>query len=433
MSTALPEGSHSKWSPSSFEALAKCPGKRSMETGLLGTSSIYAVEGTVAHAVLTQCLQNPASTPEDAIGAVYAHDGFSIEVDEDMARHVQTAIDYTRNLKPDVLMVDQRVDFSSDIGVAENEGTGTADIIMVKGNELIVPDFKYGHDPVHAENNKQCMLYALGALNAVCLAYDIDTVRIVILQPRVYSEANEWPISAADLRAWASGEAMDIVRQTELAEIRRPEMVERVWQDVYLSPNAVSCKYCKAKATCEAYRREMTDIMVEGTVATADEFEVAPLRELNVADAPSHWLAAVMRKEAMIEGWLKGIRAEVERRLSNNEKVPGFKMVMGRSGRRRWDDTNAVIEELKKSRLKDDDIFNKVLKTPTQLEKLAPAFDENGKPKPLKPGEGEPLIPARKWKILQARITQSAGAPHVAPEDDKRPAIAVSADPSEFA
>ena len=57
------------------------------------------------------------------------------------------------------LMVEQRVDFSHIVGV-ENS-FGTADAVVIVGNELQIHDLKYGRGvQVDAEQNEQLQLYA---------------------------------------------------------------------------------------------------------------------------------------------------------------------------------------------------------------------------------------------------------------------------------
>ena len=79
---------HSKWSASGFEQRMLCPGSYVLQAGKPDNTSKYAAEGTAAHQVLTWALQEdrPASA---FIGRVIESDGFTFEVDEDMARHVQ--------------------------------------------------------------------------------------------------------------------------------------------------------------------------------------------------------------------------------------------------------------------------------------------------------------------------------------------------------
>ena len=66
------------------------------------------------------------------------------------------------------------------------EGFGTGDLLIVADHVLTVIDFKYGKGvAVEAEWNPQMMLYGLGALELFDALYDIETIRMVIYQPRL--------------------------------------------------------------------------------------------------------------------------------------------------------------------------------------------------------------------------------------------------------
>ena len=196
----MSEAAHSYWSASKFESLMLCPGKIVLEEGAPDNTNSYAAEGTAAHQVLTWALQEerPAAA---YIGRVLHLDNrgkvcdpdttkveFTFEVDEDMAAHVQTCIDYCLDLKGDdgVLFADIRVNYSSYLDVAHDTAWGTADVIIARGTEIIVVDFKYGRGvEVDAESNPQMSLYGLGALQGYNgLVADFDHVRLAISQPR---------------------------------------------------------------------------------------------------------------------------------------------------------------------------------------------------------------------------------------------------------
>lgn len=84
------------------------------------------------------------------------------------------------------------------------EGFGTADCIVIHGDELHVVDFKYGQGvPVSAEHNPQMQLYALGALTAYGMFYPIRTVHLAIVQPRL-NNVSEWQLSVGELSEWGA-------------------------------------------------------------------------------------------------------------------------------------------------------------------------------------------------------------------------------------
>jgi hypothetical protein len=403
---------HSKWSASGFESIMLCPGKKVLEQGKPDNTSKYAAEGTAAHQVLTWALQE--ERPATAyIGRVIEADGFVFEVDQDMAGHVQVCVDYANDLKGDdgTIFADIRVNYSSYLGVAEQEAWGTADVIVCRGTEVIVVDFKYGMGvEVDAERNPQMSLYGLGALQAYHgLVADFETVRMAISQPRIKRAPSEWDCSVEELETWGRSTARSAVVSCQVAA--QPHQLSHAeWQQTYLRPTEKGCKFCRAKATCPALRTEVAGtVALESYAASPEEF--ADLSAANPkAEDDADWLAACLSKVDLIEDWCKAIRAETERRLLAGDNVPGFKLVQGKRGARQWTDAKVAEETLKTMRVKLEDMYDFKLISPTTADKLAKAG----------------TIGPRQWPKLQSLITQSEGKPHVASSTDSRPALVVT-------
>jgi len=415
----MTEAAHSRWSASGFEQRMLCPGSHVLQAGLPNSSSKYAAEGTAAHQVLTWALQEdrPAAA---YIGRVIDADGFMFEVDDDMVGHVQTCIDYVHDLRGDdgIVFADIRVNYSSYLDVPESDAWGTADVIVARGSELIVVDFKYGMGvEVSAERNPQMSLYALGALQAYHgLVADFDRVRMAISQPRIKSAPSEYDTSVADLEAWGRSAARSAVASCTNAEVAHPEEHRRAeWHDTFLRPGEKQCKFCRAKATCPALRDEVAAFTAAAKPATADEFAlIEPYKP--TPKSSEKWLSACLNRVDLIEDWCKAIRAETERRLLAGEEVPGYKLVQGKKGNRKWADEKAAEEVLKAMRLKHEQIYSYSLISPTSAEKLAKAE----------------VIGPRQWPKVQALITQSEGKPHVAPASDSRPALDIRPSVDDF-
>ena len=137
--------------------------------------------------------------------------------------------------------LEQRVDFSEYV----SEGFGTADCIMIgavegiEGDVLNVIDFKYGKGvEVEAENNPQMMLYALGAVMDYMSIYDIFTVRMTIVQPRIKREPETWEMEARELFRWAN---TVVEPAAKLAAKGEGEYSEGEW-----------CRFCTARGSCRA-------------------------------------------------------------------------------------------------------------------------------------------------------------------------------------
>ena len=422
---------HSYWSASKFESLMLCPGKIVLEDGAPDNTNAYAAEGTAAHQVLTWALQedrpaaayigrqihlNAAGKPCELVDG--HPPAYTFEVDEEMAEHVQTCVDYCLDLRGDdgVLFADIRVNYSTYLDVAEDTAWGTADVIIARGDELIVVDFKYGRGvEVDAERNPQMSLYGLGALQAYqSLVADFTRVRMAISQPRVKAAPSEWDCTVEELEAWGRGRARSAVGTclTAIQYGREERPGHPKWEDLFLAPAEKACKFCKAKATCPALRDAVWTATHDGSgPATAGEFadlSVADQEHIKVCN--NDWIGSALTKVDLIEDWCKSIRAEAERRLLAGDKVPGFKVVAGKKGNRQWRDAKVAEETLKAMRVKLEDMYDLKLISPASAEKLAKAG----------------TIGPRQWPKVQQLITQNEGKTHVAPESDSRPALVVT-------
>lgn len=408
---------HSAWGASKFESIMLCPGKVVLEDGLPNTTSVHAAEGTAAHQVLTWALQEnrPASA---YIGRIIMVEDWSFEVDAEMAEHVQVTIDYVLCVAGEdgVVLVDQRVDYSRYLGLPAGEAWGTLDVAVLRDNVITGIDLKYGRgvevyagfdkidcatDESKVEPNPQVALYNLGILDAVQgLLGDFDTARLVICQPRVSKTPSEYEISVADLEAWGHGAAKQAVAKCRAAAAA-PHFHLETWRKAYLKPGEKQCKFCRAKATCPALRNEV--VVHVSAPAAVDEFE--SITDPKTFTEPD--LSRALSKCDLIETWCASVRAEVERRLLAATPVPGFKLVQGKRGNRKWSKPEEAEAAMKSMRLKECEMYEFSLISPTTAEKRA------------KDG----TIGPRQWLKLKELVVQTEGKPHVAPDSDPRPAL----------
>lgn len=424
---------HAILSASGASGWMRCYGKLAMEKGLPESSSKYADEGTAAHAVAEMCLlqeqdaaafvgriivARPAVTQIIEGELVEIKPEVRVECTEEMAEAVQVYLDTVRAIPGDHV-VEQKVDYSRylfDEGQMADGMTafGTSDFTSVieADREIVVVDYKHGRGvAVSAEENEQEQLYALGAISAYDLVYDIEddwTVRLMIVQPRA-NNISEWPTTVGALKEFAL--------KAKLAA-RHAAYQYDGHAEPQLSPGEKQCRWCKAKATCPALATEVREVV--GGAAASEDF--ADLTEEYV-DVPSMArltdasLSGAMAKVDLVEQWCKAVRAETERRLLAGVEVPGYKLVQGKRGNRAWVNPAQAEEALKAMRLKTEQMYDLKLISPTAAEKLHKA--------------GE--IGPRQWAKVKDLYAQSEGAPHVAPAHDKRPALSLSATADDFA
>jgi len=343
-----------------------CPGSVKAEDGLPNTSSPFAEEGTRAH-----------DLAELALTTVPA--ALDLFEDQDMANHVRVYTEYVERLSAgaDLVLIEERVDYSDWV----DGGFGTADAVVVRGDTLHVVDLKYGMGvPVSAEDNPQGMLYGLGAYAAVGAIVEVTRVVISIIQPRLDS-ISEWEISLADLLRWAEW-------VSARAEATKADDAPRV-------PGEKTCRWCKAKHNCAALLKQTTDALM----TEFDDLENLPNPD-TLTDAQ---IATALAAKGLIEGWLSAVASHVKGRLEDGVGFEGYKLVAGRSSRN-WSDSEAAEKTLR-------DMIGPDRAIVTTL---------------ISPAQAEKALGAKRKADIADLIATKTGAPTLAPESDKRPAINIS-------
>ncbi len=412
---------HALLSPSSSHRWLKCPASVALSKDMPDETSEYAEEGTKAHRLAElYCLKEfagkgavvTARQRTEAEGIEFRQ--LWSEADEDMqlavleyARHIREAIAHT-GMPLDRIEFEHPVDVSFVTG--EEGAHGTVDCFFQCGDLLGVVDLKYGRGvEVSAVKNSQLSIYALGLLNELD-PFDEGVIRQVqlhIVQPRIRNFSTWHTFVKDGLTGFAIVTEAMAGRALELA---REGAAEPTAKDFY--PNDDVCRFCKAKVKCPALHKTLSEGFPLIPQEKVDPETRVPFEIPLPVDPES--LAKAFGYLPLIEQWCDAVRAEATRRLSIGAEVPGYKLVAGRQGVRRWSDAKEAERLLKSMKVPEALRYEKKLISPTTAQKLT-------KPK----GEEKPILSMRQWVKLDALVTRNDGKGTVVPESDPRPALSM--------
>jgi hypothetical protein len=212
---------------------------------------------------------------------------------------------------------------------------GTADAVLVDGNHLHVIDLKTGRVAVDAQDNKQLLTYALGAMRQLKAPSTIECT-MHIFQPRVGH--SKWTVSGNRLNL--HGE-----RLKEAAELA-------LTSDAPTSPSPDACRYCKAKTICPSMREKVQE------TARSDfkpDMTVTP---------------EMLDNAALVTAWADAVQSAAKEQLTNGKSIQGWTMRVGRKTKF-WKDEALVQEAFK------DLLIAWELKSPSAVLKLGVEVSED--------------------------------------------------------
>lgn len=348
-----------------------CTPSARLEAMFPDEQSPYAAEGTVAHDLAESILRHKLEGKKAP-----KLDDYSTEMIEAVNRYVdicEEKVNEARARSSDAeSMIEARLDFSRWVP----DGFGTGDMVIVADGILEVIDLKYGKGvPVSAIENTQMRLYALGAYDINEFLYDVKSVRMTIVQPRLDSVSTD-EMALEELLDW--GEEIKPIAQ-------------RAFRGEGDCTPCDYCNFCKARHTCRA---------LADTCLTAFYKDGGKLNQLLTDSEVSDILAM----KDLITKWIKGVYDfAYEKALSGEKQWPGYKLVEGTS-RRTITDPEAAAKTLLDNGYKEEDIYK-----PRELEGITNLQKVLGKK-----GVTE---------YLEAYIDKPEGKPTLVPDSDKRPAI----------
>lgn len=299
--------------------------------------SVYAEEGTAAHALAELILSYrfgkiSVSEYNEKYNA-YMDSEHGKYFNAEFAEYVNDYVDYVCSLTDELdkyhIMFEVQVSYSN----IAPQGFGTADVLIVTDDYVHVVDLKFGVGvPVSAHENPQLRLYGVGALN---LFPNSKRVKMTINQPRLGNIDTE-ELSKKELLDWA----INVVAPAAERAIKGEGM---------LKADEHACKFCKLRGKCK--------VRADHQLAIAQqEFEIVDQKQNLVQNMSVEQLSNILEIAPMFVDWFKDVQAYALGQLANGVKIPGWKLVEGRSNRIITDE-NKVKEILVKAGCKEEELM----------------------------------------------------------------------------
>ena len=362
---------HALLSASSSNRWLACPPSAVANEAYPNQETSFANEGTQAHEVAEAVAKQRVL--EHCTSDIYKLSG---QPTREMIECAEGYADYIEEQKKSndaTVLLEVRVDFSPWVP----EGFGTCDCLIIQNDTMTIIDYKYGQGlPVSAVNNPQLKLYALGAMNDYGSLLGVKKVEMHIYQPRLNNIQMD-SLTVEELMEWAE-------------KTVKPTAEKAIKGKGKYNPGE-HCRFCQHGGKCRA----LTTLCTEYVDTHGLKVSLPVLAPHEVSD--------VLRMEPLITLWLKKVKEQALTTLMNGEELPGYKLVEGKLGNRKWSSEKAVFEKLiGGGEYTEADITETKLLSPSQMDKAI------GKKKVA--------------ELLEAYIERAPGAPTIAPITDKRPA-----------
>ena len=371
------ERAHALLSASGAHRWMNCTPSAILETQFPDTTSEAAKEGTLAHELAEAKVMH------------YMHiDGFTkrkltiktnkLKKDplwqDEMDKYTDEYLDFikTEALSYKVhpfVKVEEKIDLTAYVP----DGFGTVDCIIIAAGVLQVIDLKYGKGvPVSPERNEQLMLYALGAYAKYGFLFDIKSVKLSIVQPRI-DNTSSWVITIESL--------------LEFGEMVKEKANVAIKGEGTHNPGDW-CRFCRARRNCRARADENVKL------AFATEKKPPLITNEEVGE--------YLRLGEDVAKWLSDLKDYALTECLAGKDVPGWKAVEGRSSRE-WTDMEEAFNAISEDGIDEAMLYERKPLSLAQVEKLMGKAHFND--------------------VCMMYVVKKPGKPTLVTESDKREAI----------
>lgn len=320
--------SHSPIGPSSAKRILACPGSVELVAKApKQESSKYAEEGTLAHEVAeAYVLGNklPSSATQEMIDGAKMYAGLIEDI----------------MLAADVINLPVQLEARVCATSIRADAYGTCDAYLLADHELHVIDYKYGKGvKIEVENNEQLLMYATAVMDSIPIP--VDLIALWIVQPR-NGGISKWFITYYDIEAF---------RQKMRKALKST--------DLNITD---SCRWCPALAFCP----KQLDNIKDKFGVQADE----PIKALpSIEEVSPSRFKVLLDNADLLESWIKAVRGQAFASIGRGMIIDGYELTEG-LGNRKWENEKQLEDMLSNSYHMGETIYDKKLKSPTQMAKV---------------------------------------------------------------
>ena len=299
---------HSPLGGSAAYRFIACPGSANMSRGIEDGESEHAALGTAAHELAALCIKTGMDTWQHIGNTIAGH-----EVDANMADAVQ---EYVQAIRDKHNVCNGMIEFPFHAEGIHPLMYGTSDFVCPgnDGETLHVWDYKHGVGVVvGVKDNPQTMYYAAGVLEVLQGWRKYKRVVAYIAQPRGFhpdGAIRSFSYSVEEIRKWTDEVLVSAMDAAETSI------------DTFAGDH---CRFCPARG--------------HGCPAMLENIEeLAKLTKLmdDVGGAPAltlEQMGRILTLSTIADIQRKAVREVAFARLSKEQKVPGWKLVQGKSNR----------------------------------------------------------------------------------------------------
>ncbi len=361
-------GTHAKLSPSAAERWFNCAGSLNLIATLPESAfktNKYAAQGTVEHQLAEDFVTGEVDllTLTSRVGETVMQEGFEVEITDAMIEGVIEYVDHIAAFKKRLTKPAPIVGEAEVRVIAESvdpEVYGTADYLLYqKGNELHVFDYKGGKGVVEVEENKQGLIYIVGAVDGLKSVF--DKVWFHIVQP--HARHNE-----GSTRPWELPKGR--------LESFREELRAAVARTKDQKAPRVAGPWChKTFCPALAYCAESRGALEAGVKTVFTKIPAPPSKEValgmvypNLNAMTIEQLGRVLDHEDFLDSFMEAARERMHAELLKDPNCStDYKLVEGKTNRS-WGEESEVETAFA---MLGDERYTKKLKSPAQMEKLA--------------------------------------------------------------